>query len=209
MKIYYLFFISILILINSCLWLYFHQEICFYQETVDNLVNEKNKIETNRMILNGEDQITGFRDTSIDLSPDIQLIDSAGCVKKIKQEFKKVKKLVLYFDTSDCMACVELILPSLKKLMHEVGESKVCFLITSQNRREVSVFKHINKLNNPIYEVQSLGLSLENENTPFFFILDEQLKTNYVYIPRRDMLQQTEKYLNLIKKRITESNYSE
>jgi hypothetical protein len=50
-------------------------------------------------------------------------------------------------------------------------------------------------------EKDVLGLSLENENTPFMFILDQDMKTRHVFIPEKGMPELTDEYLSAMKER--------
>ncbi|WP_106829931.1 TlpA family protein disulfide reductase [Parabacteroides pacaensis] len=197
----YIYIIVLLIILGSSISVIIHYKNkgAYCQEALENIINEQNSRIDNRIEAGGNDQIASFYDTDIMLNPHLMLTSIDGKKQELKDLPGKGKKLMYYFSMQNCLLCVKHILPSLKQLADEVGTEKVICLVNSHSRREVSLFNRDNELNIPVYLPYSIGLSLEKENIPFFFVIDEDLKTGYVYIPREEMSVQTTEYLDLMK----------
>lgn len=198
----YIYIIVLLIILGSSISIIIHYKNkgVYCQEALENIINEQNSMTDNRIEAESNDQIASFYNTGIMLNPQSILTSIDGKKQELKDLLGKGKKLMYYFSMQNCLLCVKHTLPSLKQLADEVGAEKVICLVNSHSRREVSLFNRDNELNIPVYIPHSLGLSLEKENIPFFFVIDEDLKTGYVYIPRGKMSVQTTKYLDLMKR---------
>ena len=179
--------------------LYYKEKGSYCQQALENMINEQNTFMDKRNVSESSDQIASLYNTGLMLDPHLLLT----CVDGEKQELGSLpepgRRLVLYFSMQNCLQCVKYMLPVLKQLTEETGAEKVICMINSHSRREVSLFNRDNGLDGLVFIVDSLGLPLEKENLPFFFVIDENLKTNYVYIPRGEMTEQTAAYLKLMK----------
>lgn len=53
------------------------------------------------------------------------------------------------------------------------------------------------------FKIESSIIPLDTLNIPYFFLLDKNLKTDCTFIPHKEILSQTQKYLEIIKKKIS------
>lgn len=111
----------------------------------------------------------------------------------------KDKTLIIRLSQLNCQACIMAITP----LLHKLNNERVIFLIDYSNKRYFKEFKKTCNANHRLFKIDSLPISLDTLNIPYFFLLDKNLKTDCVFVPHKEMLEQTEKYIEIIKKRIT------
>jgi hypothetical protein len=108
--------------------------------------------------------------------------------------------LILRFSIFNCPACVNFAFDQLREHFGDfVSDNRIVFIYDDVNMRvSESMFGKIPYVSK---EKDVLGLSLENENTPFMFILDQDMKTRHVFIPEKGMPELTDEYLSAMKER--------
>jgi hypothetical protein len=118
--------------------------------------------------------------------------------------FKEVEtfpKFVFFHSELNCNSCVEENLVFVNDFCDSIGEEHVLFLASYKNKRDLHIFKRINKIVSPIYNVSSLGLPIEELNLPFCFVVNENRKAECVFIPLKEDNSQFKRYLKMIKKK--------
>ncbi|MCI1648972.1 MAG: hypothetical protein LKI29_11625, partial [Bacteroides sp.] len=113
------------------------------------------------------------------------------------------KKLVFKYSELNCNVCVDTIIAVLMKKFSKIGMDKLLILATYNDKNNFYAFKRINKLEN-IYKVDSIGCFLEKKNIPFLFWIDEDYCIKYPFIPHKEIISETEAYLNFVEKRMNE-----
>ncbi|HCT30765.1 MAG TPA: hypothetical protein DIW31_08520 [Bacteroidales bacterium] len=115
-------------------------------------------------------------------------------------------RLILRYSELNCQACIDVQLASLNKLAYKIGKENIIILASYKAIANMTKFKRINKLDMSIYNVDSIGLPLEKENIPFYFIIDQNKKTKLTFVPYKEFPSLTEKYFELIQNRFFSEN---
>lgn len=111
----------------------------------------------------------------------------------------KGKTLVMRLSQQNCQACIMAMMPIVQKLDQE----RVVFLVDYTNRRYFEEFKKTCNASHRVFKTESLSIPLDSLNIPYFFLLDKDLKMDYTFIPHKEMIDQTGKYLEIVKRKIT------
>lgn len=131
------------------------------------------------------------------INRNITLLDSNDVSRSFFNVSKDFPLLVFRYSKFDCQACVKQVLNKLTKLFAG-NEERVCILVDGYDARELRITYGKKALKFPIYilESENLGLSLENKNLPFLFLLENsQLSVNRVFVPFKEYAKQTDVYL--------------
>jgi hypothetical protein len=112
------------------------------------------------------------------LSPDYILSDESGNLMKFNDIFGSDSSIIVYrFSEMHCDLCVEQHFSILKDLSREIDLSKLVFLSAFSSTKKMKMARQVNSLDFRIYNAKdNLGIPLENISTPYFFILDKDLK---------------------------------
>ncbi|WP_221659773.1 hypothetical protein [Bacteroides salyersiae] len=130
------------------------------------------------------------------LRKDMRICDETGN-KLVLKDLVDGKKLVMRYSELNCNVCVDSLLACLKERFDTIGWDKLLILATYHNKSNYYIFKRINKLKN-VYQIDSIGCSLEEYNIPFLFLLDEDYSVKYPFIPHKEIMRETESYLDFI-----------
>lgn len=134
------------------------------------------------------------------LSPQQTLYEESGNSTKLSNITKmKTKYLVLRYSSLSCTPCVDNAIAAIKKFSKENPDINILLLATYQFQKDLKVFKKMNKLFTQVYNVRSLNLPIENRQIPYLFVLDEELQVLNTFIPRKEIPELTEQYLEKMK----------
>ena len=114
-------------------------------------------------------------------------------------------KLVLRFSEFACTTCIDDALNEIKKIKHIIKDSNVLIVTSFSNVRDFEIFKSRFKSNyNFINEYQDFAMvgGLENISSPHFFILDNDLKINSLYVYQKNIKDMNKIYFERIKTEI-------
>ena len=105
-------------------------------------------------------------------------------------------KLLLRFKETNCDVCIQNELENLIRLASKVDTTNIILLGSFSNSRA----RWMRKSSFKIYNIgnQELGLSLDKENIPYYFILDKDFNAKSVFIPFKEFPDLTNKYFELI-----------
>ncbi len=84
-------------------------------------------------------------------------------------------------------------------------DTDLLILTDYRNERDFLIIQKYYKHKNPVYNlgVKNLGLSIENKNLPFLFILTKDLRVTKIFVPFNEIPYQTAEYItyayNLLK----------
>lgn len=197
--------ISILILCNiSCLFLLIQERKLYKKEIVRLGVKFSNKSEQYEII--NEDRFLAYLNEGCVVSDELKIINQAGDKIKLSSYTNKKKCLVFRSSFLNCQPCVDEAVLSLKKIIKDVDSSQVIILANYRLLSDLKKFKRINKMFNEVYQVDSLNLPLEELNIPYFFMIDEDMKTNHVFVPQKELSVATDRYLSIVKKLLQNNN---
>ncbi|MFR8835272.1 hypothetical protein [Bacteroides sp. CG01] len=145
-----------------------------------------------------EDMKLCFQNEGLILDSEILLVENES-KEYILSDIVKEKTLVIRFSQLNCQACIEAIKPLLKK----VNIKQVVFLVTYTNKKFLKEFKkEIDQEDWRFFQVNSLYVPVEDLNSPYFFVLDEKMSLNYVFIPHKEMLDQIERYFEIVEQHL-------
>jgi|GEM_PF-1177012 len=134
------------------------------------------------------------------IDKELKLRDQHDAEISIQEILKKAPLLVFRYSRYDCDLCIDQVLGKLKPVFKGY-EQKVCLIIDGMTEREFRMKYKDREISFSAYFVakDNLGLSLENKNLPFLFVLTEEVKANQIFIPFREHPGQTDTYLKNIK----------
>jgi hypothetical protein len=135
-----------------------------------------------------------FESEGCRLNIDIELADSVQFLSDIGQ----LPKFVFFHTQLNCNVCVEGIMTVLNDYQNILCPKNRLFFAAYNNKRDVTLFKRMNHLNNIVYNVKSVGLPIEKLNLPFCFVMDKDMKAECVYIPLEGDSLLFKKYLKLV-----------
>lgn len=144
-----------------------------------------------------EDMNTCYANESETLKSNMLLLEN-GKNKINLSDVIKDKTLIVRLSQQNCQACIMAITPLLQKLSNE----RVIYLIDYTNKRYLEELKKTCNANYRLFKTESLVLSLDTLNIPYFFLLDKEMRTDCVFIPHKEMIIQMEKYLKIIEKKM-------
>lgn len=173
------------------------QKQCELQKTINELQesyhSESNNKDFTLSVLK-EDMKICLQNEGLVLDPNIP-INENGDVEHALSDIVKDKTLIIRLSQFNCQVCIETIKPMLEK----INVKNVVFLVTYTNKRFLKELKKgIDQENWRFFKVNSLNIPIESLNVPYFFVLDEKLSLNYVFIPHKEMLEMIEKYLEIV-----------
>lgn len=130
----------------------------------------------------------------------LSLTDSNSMVRPLADISTGKSILIFRFSKFDCNVCIDQVILKLTELFSD-KESGVCLLVDGYSPRELRLKFKDRSWKFPIYilEKEKLGLSLENKNLPFLFVLStDTYEVNKIFIPFREYPHQTDSYLQKI-----------
>ena len=118
----------------------------------------------------------------------------------VEDLLEKLPLLVFRYSQYDCQLCVNQVLEKLHTI-YEGDEDKVCLIIDGMGEREFRLKYKDREMKFSSYFVvnENLGLSLENKNLPFLFVLSDDARVNKLFVPFKEHPNQTDAYLRNIK----------
>jgi hypothetical protein len=108
-------------------------------------------------------------------------------------------KLVFFHSELNCNSCVEENIYLLNNFGNTIGNEHILFLTSYKNKRDLTLFRRINKIKSHIYNVSSIGLPIEELNYPFCFVINKEGKAECVFIPIKEDSLYFKRYLEMIK----------
>lgn len=110
-------------------------------------------------------------------------------------------KLILRYSELNCNTCVSKQLDILNSYIDSIGDKNVILLTNYDNNIYMKQFKKVAKIKFAIYNVGSeLNELIPDIERPYFFILEQSLRINNMYIPQMDEEELTKAYLHCIAK---------
>jgi hypothetical protein len=147
------------------------------------------------------------RDFKLALLSEHYLIDKDLKVFDENKSFKfsdlvsKKPKLFLRYSELNCNTCVDVQLKRLEKIAQKIGRENIIILASYKSKSSLWRFKRLNKIRFNIYGIDSLEIPLEKENTPYYFMADDNLQANMIFVPRKEHLNLTDAYFSVVSKR--------
>ncbi len=157
--------------------------------------------------LNNEKSLSANRDHFLRLSlknnntvlkKGLKVIDEKG-ESFLLREVLPFPKLIFRYSEIHCDVCVDQQIKTLKLFKEKIGSDNIIILANYKLLKNLILFKRLNALDLQVYKLSSeLNLELEKNDTPYFFILDENNVANDFFIPIKEINNYTHRYLNLM-----------
>ena len=172
------------------------------------LAKSLNVLEQNGLLLaNMSSRMDGMRNSLIwsvisegEEIRNLDLTSEEGQQVRLKSLLFGTYTLVLYYSELHCSSCVEKQIKLLNKAAETIGSKNILISTSYTNTRELLLFKRMNQIKLPIYNLGSegLGLSTDKVQSPVFFVLSKDLKTQNIFVPLEFDPELTMSYLDKI-----------
>ena len=131
---------------------------------------------------------------------DFRLTDLDGNEMMFSSLMGENKKICFKFSPKNCSSCVDFGMAYLKSILNVVPLDRVVVLITDNSRRELKTLMKTYEITLPVYSVTDDAFDgfWENENVPFFFVTDRQLRMEELFIPLKEIPEHSEDYIKII-----------
>lgn len=149
-------------------------------------------------------RIAELKSASVFISDSLEMIDESDSSIRIKDVINTHKTLVYRYSDLQCKMCVESQLEIMDSILGKTGYN-IIFVANYKQKRDLIVFKKLHKISYPIYCIKENNLSLAADtlNIPYYFILNNYLETENVFISKKEYPEFSVNYLNAIKKTIS------
>lgn len=162
-----------------------------------NLLTEKvNKLSFDNFSLQNNAIISKQGDCR--LNPNILLYNKGGDSIKLSKLERNDYTLVFRYTTQNCSTCVQRILDKMLEFKKEHANVDILLLTNYRTQADKIFSKRIYKEFPAIYSAFTLGLPLEDDVVPYFFILDNDLRVIDTFIPEKELPELTQRYLEKI-----------
>ena len=117
-------------------------------------------------------------------------------------------KLVFRYTENMCQLCVDQEIDFLKELSLEIGPENIVVLASYRNLKFLKNAKafsdyHIKPFN---IKPNAMANMLEKVDNPYLFVTDESLEMKMIYVPEKNIPSMSQKYYEIIKKKVFNSN---
>lgn len=129
----------------------------------------------------------------------LRVYDADNHPVRFKDLVSEHRKLVFRFSELNCNVCVDSVLNALKSFPHKSVPDNVIVLASYKTYRDLLVFKRINKLSFPVYNVPETVMSASDIDTPFLFVTGAAEKSVFPFIPDREKPDLTARYLEFVR----------
>jgi len=134
----------------------------------------------------------------IKFSPYQKLIKENGDSIVLSNLVGEKPKLIFRYSELNCNVCVDAQLALIKTFIEKYGEENLIMISSYKFRKTVYQFKILNNIRNEIFNVDFLNQSIDNLNTPYYFILDNTYIPKMMFIPEKAFPEDTEEYFKKI-----------
>ncbi len=110
-------------------------------------------------------------------------------------------KLVLRYSELNCNVCVDSQFETLNRVTKQIGEENILIFGSYSKLDDLNRFKRINNIHLEIYNLKNIGLSIDDENIPYYFVLDSSLVVKDLFIPKDEYPDLTKSFFELISKK--------
>ncbi len=140
-------------------------------------------------------------DEGTNIDKNMVLYDENNDKIKFNEVISKGKKIVLYYNAYNCNSCVENIYRAVINFQNDSIDLTNIISIVYGNTDLIKLRSKEIKNIKLYLTYKPLGLTLENENNPFFFIIDSTYIAKMFFVPNQFDLNSTQAYFNIVKKR--------
>lgn len=106
--------------------------------------------------------------------------------------------LIFYFRQSSCMPCVNESTSLLDDLWVNSNIANIVILVEAQNINELALFKQVNDISCPVYQISEIDTRLLDSHIPIFFTIGKELTVSNLYTVFPGNADVTKNYLSLL-----------
>lgn len=133
------------------------------------------------------------------------IIDETVKVRNEEQELVLLKDvfqgktLVVRISQSHCQVCIETVIPMLKAS----GIEDIVILADYTNKRFLKKFKENHEIEYRCFTIEnSPRLPIDDLNIPYLYVMDKNMQVDCLFIPHKEIPEQTERYLKTMAERL-------
>ena len=138
-------------------------------------------------------ELLGNEGSVLDSNKIIYDVNNTGCAWDCSRS-----RIIIRYSELNCNVCIDSLFSCIDNHLNKKEKQQIHILASYHNRNDLLIFKRINNLSYPIYRIDSLGISLENLNEPFIFVLNKDYSISHLFIPHKERPQDTRRYLNIV-----------
>lgn len=202
MKQLIIFILLVAVLIS---WIYHYRVIEKQQdghareiETLEKEYFEKTEKTDFALFTLKEDMRVCMQNEGLRIDEKVTVSDEKQKTVLLQQVFPK-KTLVVRISQANCQVCIEAVMPLLK----ESGIQQIVILGDYTNKRFLRKMKELHEIDFRCFKTgESFHLPIDDLNIPYLFVTDKSLLVSNLFIPHKEMLEQTELYLSIIPERL-------
>jgi len=134
-----------------------------------------------------------LKDTDSILTPDKKFIPFSKLIGN-------GEKLIFRYSYIDCDVCVDSVLSAVQRITKKNKINQLIVLTDTKTERDFMLKSQYKKHPYPVYALvrNKLGLTMENKNLPFLFVVSPDMRVSKVFIPFKESHYQTQQYLGYI-----------
>jgi len=102
----------------------------------------------------------------------IELRSESGDILKLSDLVSQKPKLILRYSELQCDMCIDHSLVYLKRIADSIGRKNILILASYNSMRDLAIFKRINSIDLPVFQIAEKGLDIpiENYDTPYLLL---------------------------------------
>ena len=134
------------------------------------------------------------------------IMSNEGKEASLKTLVNNKTKLIFRYSHLDCEICVDSVLSLVQRITKK--NENLLIITDSYSDRDFLIKTQNKKHPYPVYTISgsNLGLSIENKNLPFLFVITRDFRASKIFIPIKEIPYQTKEYLSYVFNFLNESN---
>jgi len=165
-------------------------------------LKEENKISENKLLVRENHISSMVGSNGLYLDQNLILISESFDTVKLKDFVNSNPILIFRYPKINCDNCVNILIKNIVELLNIYEIDQITFFAYYDKVSSLSNLKRLNQLQNKIYMIKNLDIEIENLNSPYFFLLNQDFKIEYVYIPDKKYSGRTKSYLKFIRSQL-------
>lgn len=116
----------------------------------------------------------------------------------LNELLKDKNRLILRFSELTCNVCVDSELLNMKKYLNVIGSENIIILASYKTIRDLIIFKRINRIEFPVFNIAESDLPVDPAGGPFLFVANAREKGFMPFIPNKEMPDLSAAYYQFI-----------
>jgi hypothetical protein len=180
--------VVVLILVVQILIIVKYKQIEEKQYELILKLKDDNKILENKLLVRQNHISTMLESEGLYLDGNLSLISETFDTLLLKDIVKTKQILIFRYTELNCDECVNSLINSIQESINMLKIDQIAFFAYYQEDRNLGTFKRLNQLQNKIYKIENLGINIENLNSPYFFLLNQDYKIEHVLFLIKNIL---------------------